>query len=163
IHGAGLDHTVWTLQNRYFAHHGRNVVTVDLPGHGRSPGPPLPSISQLADWLVRLVAVLTGDRAALVGHSMGGVIALAAASRYPPRVWALALLGVDETMRVHPALLESARAGDHLAAELLTDWGYGRRSHVGGYRAPGIWMLGGGMRLIERNAAALGIDLQACN
>ena len=31
VHGASLDHTVWTLQARYFAWHGLNVVAVDLP------------------------------------------------------------------------------------------------------------------------------------
>ena len=35
IHGAGMDHTVWTLASRHFARHGNNVVSVDLPGHGR--------------------------------------------------------------------------------------------------------------------------------
>ena len=35
IHGAGMDHTVWALQTRYFAYRGRGVLAVDLPGHGR--------------------------------------------------------------------------------------------------------------------------------
>ena len=38
IHGAANDHSVWTLQARYFAHHGFNVLAVDLPGHGKSFG-----------------------------------------------------------------------------------------------------------------------------
>ena len=33
LHGAGMDHTVWSLQTRYFAHHGWSVLAVDLPGH----------------------------------------------------------------------------------------------------------------------------------
>ncbi len=41
VHGAAHDHSVWALQSRYFAHHGRNVLAVDLPGHGRSAGVPL--------------------------------------------------------------------------------------------------------------------------
>jgi pimeloyl-ACP methyl ester carboxylesterase len=41
VHGAAMDHTVWALQTRYFAHHGRNVLAIDLPGHGRSAGPAL--------------------------------------------------------------------------------------------------------------------------
>ena len=40
VHGAGLDHSGWGLQSRYFGYHGWNVLAVDLPGHGRSPGPP---------------------------------------------------------------------------------------------------------------------------
>ena len=38
LHGAGMDHTVWTLQTRYFAHHGWSVLALDLPGHGGSEG-----------------------------------------------------------------------------------------------------------------------------
>ncbi|HEX9278879.1 MAG TPA: alpha/beta fold hydrolase, partial [Casimicrobiaceae bacterium] len=38
VHGAAHDHSVWALQSRYFAHHRRNVLAVDLPGHGRSGG-----------------------------------------------------------------------------------------------------------------------------
>lgn len=32
VHGAGLDHSSWALQSRYFGYHGRNVLAVDLPG-----------------------------------------------------------------------------------------------------------------------------------
>jgi pimeloyl-ACP methyl ester carboxylesterase len=32
VHGAANDHGVWALQSRYFAHHGANVLAVDLPG-----------------------------------------------------------------------------------------------------------------------------------
>ncbi len=38
LHGAGMDHTEWMLQARYFAHHGRGVLAVDAPGHGRTQG-----------------------------------------------------------------------------------------------------------------------------
>ena len=49
IHGAEHDHCVWTLQTRYLAHHGRGVLAVDLPGHGRSDGPPLASVEEMAE------------------------------------------------------------------------------------------------------------------
>ena len=39
LHGAGMDHSVWALQSRWFAHHGFSVLAVDLPGHGGSAGP----------------------------------------------------------------------------------------------------------------------------
>lgn len=163
LHGAGCDHTVWTLQTRYFAHHGRNVVAVDLPGHGRSPGPALAGVRELADWTIRAVDALGAERVALIGHSMGALVALDAAARHPDRLWALALLGAAETMRVHPDLLAFARAHDLRAAELVVDWGYSRRAHLGGYRAPGVWMMGAGQRLVERNLAVLGTDLAACD
>ena len=39
IHGAGFDRTVWRLQTRWFAHHGRSVLAIDFPAHGWSEGP----------------------------------------------------------------------------------------------------------------------------
>lgn len=164
IHGAGMDHTVWTLQTRFFAHHGRNVLALDLPGHGRSEGPALTSITALAEWVIGVIDALKLEKAALVGHSMGALTALEAASRAPGRVWALALLGVASRMPVHPDLLKAADSGEHSAVDLIASWGYGRRAHLGGAQAPGTWMLGGGIRLLERGAdRVLGVDLAACN
>jgi pimeloyl-ACP methyl ester carboxylesterase len=55
VHGAGLDHSSFALQSRYFGYHGRNVLAVDLPGHGRSEGPPVSSIEGMADWVSRVL------------------------------------------------------------------------------------------------------------
>lgn len=164
LHGAGMDHTIWALQTRYFAHHGRSVLAVDLPGHGRSEGPALDSIGALADWLGRLLDAAEAGEAALVGHSMGALIALAGAAALGPRVRALALLGVAPRMPVHPDLLAGAEADDHLAFDLVTSWGHGPNGHLGGHRAPGLWMMGGAERLLERTApGVLHADLAACN
>jgi pimeloyl-ACP methyl ester carboxylesterase len=104
------------------------------------------------------------DKAALVGHSMGALIALETAARAPARVWTLALLGAAPRMPVHPDLLKAAQSGAHEAIDLITSWGYGRRAHLGGAQAPGAWMLGAGTRLLERGAdRVLGTDLAACN
>lgn len=71
IHGAQNDHSVWGLQTRYFAHHGYNVLAVDLPGHGRSAGPALTSIEAISAWLLALLDAAGVERALLIGHSMG--------------------------------------------------------------------------------------------
>lgn len=163
VHGAGMDHTVWQLQTRYFAHHGRSVLAVDLPGHGGSAGPALASVAEIGGWLIRLLDAVGAERAALAGHSMGALAALAAAATAPARVSALALLGIAAEMPVHPDLLEAARRDDHLAFDLITSWAFGRRSHLGGHRAPGLWMMGSGLRLLERSPrGVLGTDLAAC-
>src|SRR6266508_3649986 len=83
IHGAANDHSVFALQSRYFAHHGRNVLAVDLPGHGRSDPPALASIESIADWLAPLLDATGIRETALVGHSMGALAALEAAARMP--------------------------------------------------------------------------------
>lgn len=164
LHGAGMDHSVWALQTRFFAHRGFAVAAPDLPGHGRSAGPSLESIAAMADWVVRLLDALGAGTAALVGHSMGSLVAFDCAARHPERVRALALLGAAPRMPVHPDLLAAAAANDHRAFELMCDWGHGPAGHYGGHRAPGLWLLGGGIRLLERvPEGVLSRDMEACN
>jgi len=164
LHGSGMDRTVWTLQTRYFAHHGRNVMAVDLPGHGRSEGPALASVGAMADWLIQAMDAAGLEQAALVGHSMGALVALEAASRAPQRVWALALLGVAHRMPVHPDLIAAAEHDEPAAQALVASWGFGRRAHLGGAQAPGLWMLGGGLRLLgHAREGVLATDLKACD
>ena len=164
VHGAGMDHTNWALQTRYFAHRGRSVLAIDLPGHGKSGGKPLASIGEIADWLARLVEAAGLESAALAGHSMGALAVLDCAARHPDKVRALALLGVAPKMPVHPDLLAAAEANDHRAFELVTDWGHGPAAHTGRHPAPGLWMLGGAEALLERcPPGVLHNDLAACN
>jgi pimeloyl-ACP methyl ester carboxylesterase len=164
LHGAGMDHTMWVLQSRYFAHNRRAVLAVDLPGHGRSAGPPLASVGELAAWVWRLVDAAGGGEAALVGHSMGALAALEAAAVEPARASALVLLGATAEMPVNEDLLAAARDDTALAERLVVSWAYGRRGHIGGMRAPGLWMIGGGLSLLERAGdGVLYADLAACN
>ncbi len=164
LHGAGLDHTVWALPARYFAHHDQSVLAVDLPGHGKSEGKALTSITALANWVVKLLDEVGAGKAALVGHSMGALIALQTAARHGQRVRALALLGAAPKMPVHPDLLSAAEANDHVAFDLMTSWGFGPAGHLGGARVPGSWLMGGGERLLERiKPGVLHTDLAACN
>ncbi|MEE8173377.1 MAG: alpha/beta hydrolase [Alphaproteobacteria bacterium] len=164
IHGASFDRTVWKLQARYFAWHGSNVLAADLPGHGRSAGTPLESIEAMADWVTRVLDAAGVERAALVGHSMGGQVALDCAGRHGARVRALALLGGALAIPVSSALLDPAKADDHLAFDLLNVWGYGRRAQLGVHRMPGLWMMKGGLRVMERAAKGLlYTDLAATN
>lgn len=164
VHGAGMDHSAWILQSRYFAYHGYNVLALDLPGHGRSSGAPLSTIGALADWLAQLIEITGLGPATLVGHSMGSLAVLECAARYPERVQALALLGTAVPMTVGQALLDAAEANDPAAIDMIVHWGHSPRAHFGGNRAPGLWLAGISQRLLERAAnGVLYQDLQACN
>ena len=55
IHGVLNDHSVWILQSRYFAHHGWNVLAIDLPGQGKSGGQPPESVEHAADTVIALL------------------------------------------------------------------------------------------------------------
>ncbi|MBM3490487.1 MAG: alpha/beta hydrolase [Alphaproteobacteria bacterium] len=164
VHGASFDGTVWVLQTRYFAWHGRNVLALDLPGHGRTEGPLLGSIEAMADWLIAVLDAVEAKQAALCGHSMGALVTLACAARHPERVSALALLGAAAAIPVNDELLASAQAGEHLAMDLINSWGFGRRAQAGVHRVPGLWMMKGGLRILEASARdVLYTDLKACN
>jgi pimeloyl-ACP methyl ester carboxylesterase len=148
IHGAANDHSVWALQSRYFGYHGWNALAVDLPGHGRSGGRAMADIGALADWTVRLLDAVGIDRAALVGHSMGSLIALETAARHQSRVSAIALIGTAVPMPVSETLLDASRADDSLAYQLINAFAHSAAGHIGGNRVPGLWMTGNNMRLM---------------
>lgn len=164
LHGAGFDHTVWVLLARWFAHHGSAVLAPDLPGHGRSQGEPLRSIGELADWTAALIEAAGARKATLIGHSMGSLIALETAARHPGKVRALGLVAAAAAMPVSPDLLKAAEANDRAAIDMVNLWGHGHRAGLGGSLAPGLWMAGGGERVLERSAeGVLFADLAACN
>ena len=164
IHGGEQDHSAWALQSRYFAYHDRNVLVPDLPGHGRSKGPALASIPALADWLAGLLDAAGIEKVGMAGHSMGSLVALEFAARASSRVARLALLGTVAPMPVAPALLDEARKNDHAALDMINNWSHSNRAHLGGNTAPGMWMLGMNMRLMERQSRdVLFTDFSACN
>lgn len=164
VHGAAMDRTVWTLFGRYFARHDHNAIAVDLPGHGRSEGPPLASIPAMADWIAALLDAAGIKSACLVGHSMGSLAVLDAAARHREHAAGIVLVGTAAPMPVTDALLDPARANEHLALDLITLWGLSPDAHIGGFSIPGMWMTGGGLRLVERAApGVLFTDLDACN
>ena len=163
VHGAANDHSVWALQSRYFAHHGFGVLAVDLPGHGRSAGAALRSVESIAEWLVRLLDVAQIERASLVGHSMGALATLEAASHAPDRIERVALLGAAVPMAVSDALLEAARSDVELAYALIVGWSHSTSRLIGGNPVPGMWMPGTALHLMNRTApGVLHTDLQAC-
>jgi pimeloyl-ACP methyl ester carboxylesterase len=95
---------------------------------------------------------------------MGSLVALETAARHRGKVAALGLIGTAAAMPVARDLLAAAQADDHAAVDMVAIWGHGLRAGIGGSLAPGLWMLGGGMRLLERGRPGLLFDdLSACN
>ena len=94
VHGLGGSYETWSLNLPAFAERFR-ICALDLVGSGSSDKPAIDySVPSLADFLARFLDALGGDwqRVSLVGHSLGGAIALAFASRYPERVERLVLV-----------------------------------------------------------------------
>ena len=164
VHGAGLDHSWFGLQSRYFGYHGRNVLALDLPGHGRSSGAPMASVPGMADWVVSVLQSLRIEQASIVGHSMGALVALECAVRHAARVERIALVGVSYPMKVGEAYLDAARRNDPAAFDMSTVWGHAAGVPLGGNPNPGMWMYGDTLARLRRLApGVLYSDLKACN
>jgi pimeloyl-ACP methyl ester carboxylesterase len=168
IHGAQNDHSVWTGQARWFAAQGHRVLAVDLPGHGRSAGPALATVEQMAAWLVALLDAAGIPHAVLAGHSMGSLVALDTAFQAPARVRALALLGSTWPMKVSDALLDMARADEATAIDMVNLWSHAGIAPAAPGTPPGFWVPGVARRLMQRlsqlNPAQLfHTDFVACN
>ena len=160
VHGALNDHSVWTLLARWFAHHGHGVLAVDLPGHGRSGGAPLASVEALADWLLALLDAAGVQRAALVGHSMGSLVALETAARAPARATRLALLATAYPMKVSEALLSTARDAPLRAIDMVNVFLHSGIAAKPSYPGPGSWLHGSSRALMRRvQAGQTGLNL----
>lgn len=92
LHGAACNRRFWEPQMRRFGA-ARRVVSVDLRGHGESDAPVQSYAMRLfADdvaWTCRELGI---EKPVLIGHSLGGMIALDLASAYPDRVGAIVLI-----------------------------------------------------------------------
>lgn len=167
VHGAQHDHSVWGLQSRYLAHHGWNVLALDLPGHGRSEGPALATIEAMATWVLKAIEaaeVLDARPLLIAGHSMGSLVALEAAGQCPERVDGIALVATAFPMKVSDALLEAARTDEARAIDMINYWSHSGPSHRPGAPGPGFSVFVGNRRLMERQApGVLFNDFNACN
>ncbi|MBS7776456.1 alpha/beta hydrolase [Acidovorax sp. CCYZU-2555] len=151
IHGVLCDHSVWALQSRYLANHGWNVLAIDLPGHCRSQGAAPQSVEEAARFIGELMNAAGLQKAALVGHSWGSLIALQAAADLGERVSHLALVGTAHPMKVSPALLESALNTPEQAIQLVNTFSRATLAPPGG---AGSWVFGAGVALGRRVLAS---------
>ena len=90
LHAGVCDRRMWDGQWDALIEAGHTVVRCDLPGFGQSPAADRPSDE--ADDVRDLLDALGIERAALIGSSYGGAVALEFAARLPDRVTSLLLL-----------------------------------------------------------------------
>lgn len=150
IHGVLNDHSVWILQTRYLAHHGFNVLAVDLPGHGRSAGEAPVSVEAAADFIEALMDAAGLQQAALIGHSWGSLIALETASRLKDRITHAVLVGTAFPMKVSPALIEASLNEPMKALQMVNVFSRATLSAPPSALGPGTWVYGASMALGKR-------------
>jgi len=121
IRGLGSNLCAWYEQTPEFARHFRTVV-FDNRGAGRTDKPDAPySMAQMAGDVAGLMDALGIGRAALLGISMGGMIAQEFALHYPQKLSCLILgctnFGGPETIQADPAIMAAVLAGVSANAE----------------------------------------------
>jgi pimeloyl-ACP methyl ester carboxylesterase len=154
IHGVLNDHSVWILQTRYLAHHGFNVLAIDLPGHGRSGGDAPASVEEAAQFVEALLNAAGVKQAGLVGHSWGSLIALETAARLKDRITHLALVGTAFPMKVSPALIEASLNEPMKALKMVNVFSRATLAAPPSALGPGTWVYGASMALGRRVLAS---------
>lgn len=111
VHGAGGDGNIWQelvalMPPQYTS------VALDLPGHNQSPGPACSSVNEYAAILAEFIEHLELPHPLiLIGHSMGGAIALTLALDYPDKLDGLVLVDSGARLQVLPQFLEQLEKG----------------------------------------------------
>jgi pimeloyl-ACP methyl ester carboxylesterase len=157
IHGAGGTRLYWPPEIRRLP--GYCVYALDLPGHGKSSfSDGHQTVGEYTDILYQWLEAVHLRRAVLVGHSMGGAIALSMALHHPERVIALGLISSGARLKVNPSLLAYAidRTTFMKAAELLVSFSFSPRT-------PKRLVELASKRMLETRQSVFSGDLQACN
>ena len=154
VHGVLGDHSVWALQTRYLAHHGWNVLAVDLPGHCRSAGEAPASVEAGAAFVAALLDAAGVKRAALIGHSWGSLIVLEAAGRLMDRVSHLVLVGTAFPMKVSAQLLEASLNDPQQAIHQINVFSRATLAPPPSALGPGTWVWGTSVALNRRVLAS---------
>ncbi len=148
IHGSGGGIETWERQEPRF----EGCLTVSLPGH--PAGAPLRSVGGYAEWIGSAIRDLPGPNV-LVGHSLGGAIALQVALNEPELVAGLVIISSGPRIRVPDTLAAAARRDvDAEARRLLRKGWHGIDEQTLDQEAERVARVGG---------ETLALDYEACD
>lgn len=114
IHGAGANHHAFDDLTVCLG--GREMIVPSLPGRCGSLGEPKKSVAELAAWLRKLLRTIGVGRPIIVGHSLGGAVAIDYALAQGtdgadvPELAGLILISTGARLRVSPTILAAVRA-----------------------------------------------------
>ena len=118
----------------------------------------------MADWIVALLDAAGAKQATLVGHSMGALIAVECAARYPQRI---SQHRADRRRLPHARLRRAAgshRSNEPLAQDMVNIWSHSAYAHYPSNPGPGFWVIGENLRLMQRQKpGVMHVDFAACN
>jgi pimeloyl-ACP methyl ester carboxylesterase len=156
IHGAGGNLFTWHPKLRRLG--GETVYTLDLPGHGESPGRGRQSIREYADDVLRFMDAEKISNAILMGISMGSAIALTIALHHPQRITKLILIGAGGKMRVAQSILDGVTNPNTFEATVETI----NTNCFSEHAAPDLLRLSK-EHMLAAASAVLHDDFSACN
>lgn len=154
VHGSGADHTCWGNQIKALSNQFR-VSALDLSGHGRTKYREGAGLKIYTQDVLSCINKLC-DKPFLIGHSLGGAIALNIGLNFPDQIIGLGLIGTGARLRVLPELLELIEQDMQKAVEFILDRAFS--SH------PPSQLLEKSRRMILRNGQkALLRDFMTCD
>ena len=108
IHGSGGDHTAWIHQYNHLKN-DFNIAVMELPGHGNSGGKGEEDVGKYAEWVRAALPIFDISMPIIVGHSLGGAIAMTFAIKYGELIKGIVLFGCGAKMPVNPLILDGVR------------------------------------------------------
>lgn len=99
LHGLFGSQSNWGVVTRHLQ--DRWLIVPDLRNHGRSPHADDVSYAAMAQDIIALLDKLSIEKACLVGHSMGGKLAMHLALHHPERITSLAVVDMSPVAYTH--------------------------------------------------------------
>ena len=144
VHGAGGEVRCWPGTWRMAADAARSIglarssdrtritnhsiYAIDLPGHGRSPGPASDDIEAYAQTVGAFLDAMDLENVVIAGHSMGGAIALAMALAGSPRLKGLVIVGSSARLGVTSEILDGLKSDFEKTVDFIIKYSFDRGS-----------------------------------
>jgi pimeloyl-ACP methyl ester carboxylesterase len=154
VHGSGADHTLWGYQFQALKRH-YSIAALDLNGHGRSPRREGDGLKTYTEDVLAVIEALE-EPVFLVGHSLGGAVALNVALESPESLRAIGLVGTGAKLRVHPQILSLIDEDFIKAVELILSWAFAPNPSSEIYQRAQGQMVQNGPEILKR-------DLSTCD
>ncbi len=127
IHGSGLNTNIWHKQRDYLSSFAE-VILIDLPGHGKSPGDGCDSVEGYRDAIYNAIKDSKLEGCYMVGHSLGGAIAMSFAISYPEVLKGLVLIATGAKLRVLPQLLDGILKDKEKTLKDITNFAFSKKA-----------------------------------
>jgi len=129
VHGSGWNVHMWyAIRDRLES--SMEVILVDLPGHGASFGEGSNSVQGYSDMVYGIMKDLAMEGCFVVGHSLGGAIAISLGLVHPDIVKGIVLIGTGARLRVLPQILDGIIKDKEATVRSTGDFAFSKKASV---------------------------------